>query len=381
MPTTFVNVPGVQINEVRLSSPPIAGVGTSIAGLVGKAPKTGQFTNISRLVTNADQFRADYILDATISTSLSRAVLGFFANGGQICYIVNTDSEDPGDIVKGIKLMEVIDEIAIIAAPGRTEKLVYDELETQASNTGDRFALLDPPTPKVGALTEISKGGGKRPTDSIYSAFYYPCIMVGPDLSGDSKIPVAVTPVGHIAGVYARVDATRGVHKAPANERIYGALGVEHALTDADQNALNIDGVNILRVFSEGVVIWGARTLLANDAADRTYMYINIRRLVNYIEESLQEGLRWAVFEPNTLTLRKQITRSVRGFLDRVWRDGGLFGATAEEAYYVRFPDMYNTDDERALGRLTVEIGLRAAYPAEFIIIRIGLLMQSATSS
>jgi len=110
-------------------------------------------------------------------------------------------------------------------------------------------------------------------------------------------------------------------------------------------------------------------------------MYINVRRLVNYIEESLQVGLRWAVFEPNNLSLRQLISRSVRGFLDGVWRDGGLFGATADEAYYVRFPEIFNSDENRALGKLTVEIGLRVTYPAEFIIVRIGIILQSAAAS
>lgn len=379
MPTTYVNTPGVQITEVRLGAPPIAGVGTSTAGFVGKSPKAGRFADEARLVTSADQFTADYIADATASTPLSRAVLGFFANGGTICYVVNVDSDTASDAVTGLKLLEVIDEVAIIAAPGYTQQTVYQALEGQALRTGDRFAILDPP-PKVTALTQVTKNGSLRPPDSIYAAFYYSRIMVGKQLSGDPELE-AVTPTGHIAGVYARVDAGRGVHKAPANEVITDALGIEHSLTDADQNVLNVDGVNLLRAFSEGVVVWGARTLLANDAADRTYMYVNVRRLVNFIEESLQQGLRWAVFEPNNLTLRKQITRAVRGFLDGVWRDGGLFGATAEEAYYVRFPEPYNTPTEQALGKLTVEIGLRATYPAEFIIIRIGLIMQSATAA
>jgi len=382
----YANTPGVQINEIRLGPPPIAGVGTSRAGFVGVAPKASRFVNDPRLVTSAEQFRAMYILadptvnndtDATTSTDLSRAVLGFFANGGTSCYVVNATSSTAANAVVAIKLLEPIDDIAIIAAPGYTQATVYAELKGQAERTGDRFALLDPPTGKVTNLTSLRPpNGADRPTDSSFTAFYYPRIMVGPDLRGDSPTPAAITPIGHIAGVYARVDGSRGVHKAPANVAILGALGVEHALTDADQDVLNQDGVNILRIFPEGVVIWGARTLLASNAADRTYMYVNVRRLVNYIEESLQEGLRWAVFEPNTLPLRKQITRAVRGFLDGVWRDGGLFGATAEDAYYVRFPELYNTPTERSLGKLVLEIGLKVAYPAEFIIIRIGVLTQ-----
>ncbi len=380
MPTTYVNTPGVQINEVRLGAPPIAGVGTSTAAFVGAGPKSGQFTSTARLVTSPDQFTADYIKDATLSTDLSRAVLGFFANGGTLCYVVNTDSTTPADIVKGLKLVEVIDEVRVIAAPGQTDSTVYQELEDQAGRTGDRFALLDPPA-KVDDLTKLTKGGSSRPPDSMYAAFYYPRIMVGPLLTGDSATPVAVTPIGHVAGIYARSDASRGVHKAPASEPVRGSLGVEHALTDADQNALNNDGVDLLRVLSGGTMVWGARTLLANDAPDLTYRYINVRRLVNYVEGSLKSGLRWAVFEPNNLALRQQITRSVRGFLDGVWRDGGLFGATADEAYYVRFPDIYNSDTDRALGKLTVEIGLRVTYPAEFIIVRIGVITQSAATA
>jgi uncharacterized protein len=390
MPTTFDNLPGVQIKEVRLGAPPIAGVGTSTAGFVGAAPKAGQFTGVARSVTSADQFAADYVGDAAASTPLSRAVLGFFANGGHECYVVNVESTAAAEVVNGLKLLEVIDAIAIIAAPGHTEPEVYAELEDQATRTGDRFAILDPPPRSVvvDAATGtpnwdlLKTNGANRPPASDYAAFYYPRILVGKQLPDDPAPDPAnqesfVTPVGHIAGVYARVDSARGVHKAPANEQILGALGVEHAVTDSDQNSLNAEGVNVLRVFSGATVVWGARTL----SATTDWRYINVRRLVNYIEESIQDGLRWAVFEPNTLALRQQIARSARGFLDGVWRDGALFGATAEEAYYVRFPELYNTDTERALGRLTVEIGLRVSFPAEFIIVRIGLLLQSASAA
>ena len=201
--------------------------------------------------------------------------------------------------------------------------------------------------------------------------------MLANDPAPDSAAPDYVTPVGHIAGVYARVDAGRGVHKAPANEALRGVLGVQQMLTDAHQNQMNPNGVNALRSVAGNVVIWGARTV----STEVDWRYINVRRLVNYIEESLQEGLRWAVFEPNNLTLRKQITRSVNGFLDGVWRDGALFGETAQQAYYVRFPEMFNRDEDRAQGKLTIEIGLRVTYPAEFIIIRIGLLMQDASTA
>lgn len=375
--STYKNVPGVQINEVQLSGPPITGVGTSTAGFVGAAPKAGQHKNEARLVTSADQFAFDYIDDAVLSTPLSRAVKGFFDNGGTACYVVNVDSTASADIVNGIKLLEAIDEVAILAAPGSTDSNVNSALVAQAENTGDRFVILDSPS-KITALTELLAGGSSRPADSERAAFYYPRIQVAKQLKNDADLEF-VTPVGHIAGVYARVDGKSGVHKAPANERILNALGLEDRLTDAQQEQLNLQGVNAIRIFGEGPVIWGARTLLSNTSG-HTYTYVNVRRLVSYIEESLQDGLRWAVFEPNNLALRQKITRSVRGFLDGVWRDGALFGATPDEAYYVKFPEMYNRPDDRAQGKLTIEIGISATYPAEFIVVRIGLLMQNANT-
>jgi hypothetical protein len=208
---------------------------------------------------------------------------------------------------------------------------------------------------------------------------------VGPLLSGDAqdtvKNPIWIPPTGHIAGIYARVDANKGVHKAPANEVVLGALALEHLLTDSDQNTLNNDGVNAIRNFPEGLTVWGARTVMVHDAADKTFRYLNVRRLTTYIEQSLKVGLRFAVFEPNNLALRQTITRSVRAFLNGVWRDGALFGATADDAFYVRFPDVFNTDTDAANGTLTLEVGLRVSYPAEFIIVRIGLLLQSASSA
>jgi phage tail sheath protein FI len=390
---TLVNLPGVKIREVQLVGPPIAGVGTSTPAFVGKAPVIAapRHPNEIRLITSADQFFKDYInkpdpdsgvQEATASTPLSHAVLGYFQNGGGPCYVVDVGSDKAIDVVAGIKLLEKNDQVQIIAAPGSTDATVYSELVDQAFAMKDRFAILDSPA-KTG-LADIIKGGGKRPKDSQWGAFYYPKIKVSPVLKDDfdpaNAAKNVVAPTGHIAGVYARVDALRGVHKAPANEVLLGALGVEDPINDSDQDVLNNDGVNAIRLFAQGPTVFGARTVQANDA-DKTFRYISTRRLTTYIEQSLKVGLRFAVFEPNNLALRQKITRSVRGFLDGVWRDGALFGATADEAYYVRFPDAFNSDFDRALGKLTIEIGLRVTYPAEFIIVRIGLLLQSASTA
>jgi phage tail sheath protein FI len=386
MATTLINLPGVRIQEVQLSAPAITGVGTSTAGFVGDAPiapTKSKFNMQARLVTSYDQFIQDFINDpggdpkknATKSNALSFAVLGFFLNGGTQCFVVDSTG---GAVKDGIDLLKPKD-VQIIAAPGSTDAAVYKALEDQASSMADRFAILDPPA-KVDDLAKLLKGGASRPADSPWAAFYYPRIQVAAALKDDAKVNV-VAPSGHIAGMYARVDANKGVHKAPANEILNGALGVDDLLIDSQQNTLNPDGVNAIRLFSAGPTVFGARTLLASDAPDTTFRYVNIRRLTTYIEQSLKVGLRWAVFEPNNLPLRQKITRSVRGFLDGVWRDGALFGATPDEAYYVRFPDAFNTDADRANGKLTIEIGIRPSFPAEFIIIRIGLLLQSASTA
>jgi|SRR5579884_2317806 len=353
--------------------------------------------NQPKLLTSSDQFLQEYAAGVTQSTPLSRAVLGFFANGGNLCYVVDVGAgAATSDVVTGIELLEALDDVRIIAAPGHTEDPVYDALIDQAERLGDRFAILDPPS-----RADVSPGGnfdpslllkttaasGKRPKDSKYAAWYYPRITVGPDLTkpGDpansDPDTEAVTNVGHIAGAYASVDENRGVFKAPANVTLRNVLGVEHLLTDADQNAVNTEGVNILRVFSGNVTIWGARTLQLSATADTLFLYVSTRRLVNFVETSLQTGLRFAVFEPNNLVLQQQITRSVRDFLNRIWADGALFGATANDAYYVRFPPPLNTDADRAAGKLTVEIGLRVTFPAEFVIIRIGVILNSPISS
>jgi uncharacterized protein len=404
MSATFDTLPGVRIKEVRLGSPPIIGVGTSTAAFVGNAPLSDRFKDSPRLVTSADQFFRDFIRDsnpalqddetkgATTMTPLGNAVLGFFQNGGTECFVVNVGSVKPEDVKAGIERLAKIEEIDIIAAPGSTHTIVYNALRDQAKDTANRFAILDPPTADDvgGDINKLNPGPGSlRPNDSIWAAFYYPRILVPPVLKDDKEalakkpsLTFPAPPSGHIAGVYARVDGQRGVHKAPANEVLSGVLGVEQLITDSEQNTLNKVGVNIIRQFSAGPTVWGARTLQVAEApVDSSFLYISVRRLATFVEQSLREGLRFAVFEPNNLALRQTITRSVRGFLDGVWRDGALFGATADEAYYVRFPDAFNTDTEREKGNLTLEVGLRPAPPAEFIIIRIGLLDRPANAT
>jgi phage tail sheath protein FI len=143
-------------------------------------------------------------------------------------------------------------------------------------------------------------------------------------------------------------------------------------LSDAQQGPLNLKGVDILRIFpgSSQVTVWGARTV---DVAENDWLYINVRRLMIYIEQSIEEGLRWAVFEPNGIPLWQKVKRTVNEFLTRVWQSGALFGATADKAFYVRVDEGNNPPATRALGELHIEIGVAPVRPAEFIVVTIGL--------
>jgi phage tail sheath protein FI len=172
-----------------------------------------------------------------------------------------------------------------------------------------------------------------------------------------------------MCGVYARVDSERGVHKAPANEIVRGALGLKYNITKGEQDILNPKGINCIRAFpNRGIRVWGARTI----SSDASWRYINVRRLFNMVEQSIELGTQWAVFEPNDHKLWKRITRDISAFLMRLWRQGALFGKTPEEAFYVKCDEETNPPEVIDAGQLICEIGMCPVKPAEFVIFRIG---------
>jgi phage tail sheath protein FI len=204
------------------------------------------------------------------------------------------------------------------------------------------------------------------------AAFYFPWIQVfDPGLKvrePDGPGTVFVPPSGHMAGVYARVDNSRGVHHAPV-EVVLGALGLKYAISRAQQDGLNPLGINCIREMNGNIRVWGART----DGGDGNgeWKYINVRRAFQYISKSIDEGTQWVVFEPNDLSLWAKITRNVSAFLTNVWHDGALFGATAAEAFYVKCDRETNPSQLRELGQVVTEIGIAIVRPAEFVIFRI----------
>jgi phage tail sheath protein FI len=201
--------------------------------------------------------------------------------------------------------------------------------------------------------------------DSKFAALYYPWIKVFDPASGEN---VYVPPSGHAAGVFGRNDDTRGVHKAPANEVIRGAIDLEINITKGEHDALNPVGVNCIRAFpGRGIRIWGARTL----SSEPEWRYLNVRRLFNYLEDSILNGTQWAVFEPNDRALWAKVRRSIAAFLTMEWRKGALFGATPGEAFFVNCNDETNPSEAIDLGQLTCEIGVAPVKPAEFVIFRL----------
>jgi phage tail sheath protein FI len=264
----------------------------------------------------------------------------------------------------GIVALEDIDEVSLCAVPGVWAGTVLSSLITHCEQLKDRFAILDPRNDlTIEGILEF-----REPYDTRYAALYHPWLVVPDPVSG---LPVEVAPSGHLAGVYARTDTERGVHKAPANAVVRGIRtrdGFAQDITKRQQDILNPRGINALRFFPGfGQRVWGARTL----SSDSSWKYINVRRLFLFVEESIDEGTQWAVFEPNGEPLWALVRQTVTDFLTTVWRSGALAGTTPDEAFFVACDRSTMTEDDLANGRLICVIGIAPVFPAEFVIFRI----------
>lgn len=272
----------------------------------------------------------------------------------------------------GIDALTRVDDVNMLCIPDRTDATVQQAMIAHCETMGDRFAILDAwrNAPPFGAGSVLQQRADLE-SQRGYAALYYPWLHIADPHAGNGQT-ILIPPSGHMAGIYARSDTQRGVHKAPANEMITGALKLERQLTEAELGELNIEGVNVIRAFPNRArpTVWGARTTAP--ATEAPWRYVNVRRLLLYIEESIEEGIRWAVFEPNDLALWEKLKRTISEFLTRVWRDGGLFGAIPEQAFYVKCDEELNPPSVRGLGQVIVEIGVAPVRPAEFVVIRIG---------
>ncbi|MEU4689783.1 phage tail sheath subtilisin-like domain-containing protein [Actinoplanes sp. NPDC023714] len=260
----------------------------------------------------------------------------------------------------GIQALEDIDEISICAVPGMWSRTVQSALVGHCLLLRDRFAIVDPQR----GLSVQDVQAFRQRLDTEFAALYHPWLKLRDPLSGKE---VAVPPSGHLAGIYARTDVDRGVHKAPANVTIEQITGLADDITQREQDLLNPIGINALREFPQrGLRVWGARTL----SSTPEWRYINVRRLFIYIEESIKLSTQWVVFEPNGEPLWALVRQALVNFLDTVWRTGALEGITQAEAFYVRCDRSTMSEDDVQNGRLIVEIGLAVTKPAEFVIFR-----------
>lgn len=272
--------------------------------------------------------------------------------------------------------LEAVDGVSIVTVPdlmaayqrGAIDlegvKAVQLGLIAHCELMGDRVAVIDPP-PGLNARQIQVWRQETAGYDSKYAALYYPWIKSFDPATGQARM---VPPSGHIAGIWARSDSERGVHKAPANEVVRGAVDLEYQVTRGEQDLLNPLGINCVRAFpGRGIRVWGARTL----SSDPAWRYLNVRRYFNYLEESILIGTQWVVFEPNDHNLWARIRRNISAFLVNEWRSGALFGQRAEEAYYVKCDEETNPPESVDVGRVICEIGIAPVKPAEFVIFRL----------
>ncbi|HEV2755269.1 MAG TPA: phage tail sheath subtilisin-like domain-containing protein [Actinomycetota bacterium] len=298
----------------------------------------------------------------------------------------------PGDYVgdsadrTGFAGLEAVDEVTMLCVPdlmSAHQKGLIDAEGVKAVQLatiahcelmGDRVAIIDPP-PGLNAQQIKEWRVDYAGYDSKYATLYWPWIKVADPATGTN---VFTPPSGYIAGVWGRNDDTRGVHKAPANEVIRGAIDIELNITKNEHDQLNPHGINCIRSFpGRGIRIWGARTI----SSDPSWKYVNVRRLFNYLEESILAGTQWAVFEPNDAALWAKMRRTISSFLTNEWRKGALFGLTPDQSFFVKCDSETNPPEIVDVGQVVCEIGVAPVKPAEFVVFRLAQFSGGASVS
>lgn len=337
-----------------------------LINLIDKVNEVSAFINVDVLV--------DMTILENMEKTPERTTDSLYLTGG-IDGISGVDFLGDSVRMTGLHAFDVVDNINIVAMPDVADMVGSRDIILGALNyckqRKDCFFVADAPhglTPTE--VKDFKDGAGNylgNAFNSSYGALYYPWVFINDPLTGKRKL---IPPSGSIAGTYAFVDASRGVHKAPAgitDGYLDTVVGVERIVTKAEQELLNPAGINVIRSLPEGICIWGARTL----SADSEWQYINVRRLMMYIEESLDKGSQWVVFEPNDPGLWGKVKRNLTAFLSRVWRDGALYGSVQEEAFFVKVDEENNPPSVRDVGQLIIEVGVAPVKPAEFVVIRV----------
>jgi hypothetical protein len=296
----------------------------------------------------------------------------------------DSDPDDPNKAATGLAALGEIDDIAIVATPDSvrfdegSQKTAVDNLIEHCEQLRYRIGIVDPPMDRsISTVREF-----RSQFDTKYAALYYPWVeILDPTAKNDPAAAPAtlqLPPSGFAAGIYARSDINRGVHKAPANEVVLGITKFMQNVTYARQAVLNPEGINALRFFpGRSNRVWGARTM----SSDPEWKYVNVRRLFIYLEHSIDKSTQWAVFEPNNEALWANIRQAISDFLLVTWRSGALMGTKPEEAFFVRCDRTTMTQNDLDNGRLICLIGVAPTYPAEFVIFRIGQWTADAQQS
>ncbi len=396
--------PGVFVEEISFRQKSIEGVSTSTAGFVGPC-RSGPVGGELELLTSLSDFESIYgssdplqfrDIKGPVHNYLAHAVRAFFKEGGKRCYVARIvngsldkggDGNQPGpadyegmetlvDGVKtktGLRSFEDRDDISVVAAPGASfdygkvggnchAEAIARCLISHCERMRYRVAVID----SVNGHNPGEVKAYRSTFDSSHAALYYPWIVTVDPLS---RKKIEVPPSGSICGIYARVDSDRGVHKAPANEEIRLANGLEIVMNDQQHSMLNPLGINCLRYFRRrGYRVWGARTA----SSDPEWKYLNVRRYFACLEHSIDRGTQWAVFEKNNVGLWDNVRRVIEDFLFNEWKQGHILGAKPEEAFYVRCDRATMTQNDIDNGRLVCLIGVAPVRPAEFVIFRIG---------
>lgn len=351
------------------------GVSESYTGGLGSGP--ANVINQVNVQSKTVRLQPNAVAEALVASGLEEGTVSLASGDAAPAGTVDSGAVI-GDAAKrtGFTSFETLEEITMIAAPDvvgaharglidlNAVKAIQTGMLTHCELMGNRMAILDTP----GGLTAQEASDWRMKTagyDSKFGVLYWPWIQMFDPTTGKN---VSFPPSGHVAGLWSRNDDTRGVFKAPANEVVLGAVGVDYAATRPEMDMLNPQGVNSIKSFpGRGIRVWGARTL----SSDAEWRYVNVRRYFNYLEESILQGTQWAVFEPNDENLWGRIRRTISAFLVMEWRSGALFGATPQEAFFVKCDGENNTAESIDLGMVIVEVGVAPVKPAEFVIFRL----------
>ena len=376
----------------------IAAAGTSVAAFIGWAAQGPAGEAV--LVQRAAEYEATFGA-MTADVLLGYAVWLFFQNGGSKAYIVRLADGDAGSdpaeamlpnsaafegALTGASGYPVLGSVAfqLLCVPGENTAAVVGELQSFCAKSGS-FLIVDSAEAATAAGLESTGpadgAGVSLVTDGAENAaFYFPWVMVDAPVAGGA--PIAFPPSGFVAGIFAATDASRGVWKTPAgvNAVLTGATGLQVLLTDAQSESLNAGGVNCLRQFpGVGTVLWGARTMGGTDSAGTEWTYVAVRRLALFLETSVIAGTRWVVFERSGPALWMQVRMCLTVFLQGVFEQGALAGATPQEAYFVKCDAENNTQASVEAGVVNITVGFAPLQPAEFVVIPISLMAGSGS--